>query len=57
MNGINNFTILRTLHYPPIADDSVLQTGQLRLGEHSDYGSFTLLFQDNVGGLQVMLEW
>lgn len=26
---------------------------QLRAGEHSDYGSFTLLFQDAVGGLEV----
>ena len=32
---------------------SELKTGQVRCGEHSDYGSITLLFQDGVGGLEV----
>ncbi|MEI1373380.1 MAG: 2OG-Fe(II) oxygenase family protein [Nostoc sp.] len=34
--------------------------GQVRAGEHSDYGSITLLFQDDVGGLEVQTasgEW
>jgi isopenicillin N synthase-like dioxygenase len=30
-----------------------LKEGQIRLGEHTDYGTMTLLFQDQVGGLQV----
>ena len=34
---------LRLLHYPPI--EQTPSPGQLRAGEHSDYGSFTLLFQ------------
>ena len=34
-----------------------LQKGQIRLGEHSDYGTITLLFQDQVGGLEVMKYW
>ncbi|VEP11493.1 2OG-Fe(II) oxygenase [Hyella patelloides LEGE 07179] len=42
---------LRLLHYPPIKQTP--ESGQLRAGEHSDYGSFTLLFQDAVGGLEV----
>ncbi|WP_216595684.1 isopenicillin N synthase family oxygenase [Myxosarcina sp. GI1] len=42
---------LRLLHYPPI--EQTPSSGQLRAGEHSDYGSFTLLFQDAVGGLEV----
>ena len=42
---------LRLLHYPPLNRTS--EPGQLRAGEHSDYGSFTLLFQDAVGGLEV----
>lgn len=45
-----NYT-LRLLHYPPL--EQVVKPGQVRAGEHSDYGSFTLLFQDEVGGLEV----
>ena len=48
-----NPTTLRTLYYPPITEDTKLKPGQIRLGEHSDYGSITLLFQDDIGGLQV----
>jgi isopenicillin N synthase-like dioxygenase len=45
---------LRLLHYPSILK-SVFENNpdQVRAGEHSDYGSITLLFQDNVGGLEV----
>jgi len=42
---------LRLLHYPPVEQSP--KPGQVRAGEHSDYGSFTLLFQDEVGGLEV----
>lgn len=42
---------LRLLHYPPLNQSPKL--GQVRAGEHSDYGSFTLLFQDRIGGLEV----
>ncbi len=31
-----------------------MKPGQLRCGEHSDYGSITLLFQDDAGGLEVL---
>ncbi len=49
---------LRLLHYPPL--QKLPQPGQVRAGEHSDYGSITLLFQDAVGGLEVQTkkgEW
>jgi isopenicillin N synthase-like dioxygenase len=41
---------LRLLHYPPA---QALKPNQIRAGEHADYGSITLLFQDGVGGLEV----
>ncbi|CAB4042505.1 UPF0676 -like [Paramuricea clavata] len=33
-----------------------LKEGQIRLGEHSDYGTITLLFQDQSGGLEIRQE-
>lgn len=60
-NWFDSFTdagdnTLRLLHYPGVSksifkrDDGQVQ---VRAGEHSDYGSITLLFQDERGGLQV----
>ncbi len=44
---------LRLLHYPDTADLDV-EPSQLRAGAHSDYGTLTLLRQDDApGGLQV----
>ena len=48
-----NSTISRTLYYPPVKSKEDIVQDQLRCGEHSDYGTFTLLIQDEVGGLQV----
>lgn len=53
----HNYT-LRLLHYPPL--NGVPKPGQIRAGAHSDYGTLTLLFQDDVGGLEVQIatgEW
>ena len=45
---------LRLLHYPAVGRDVFRRNpDQVRAGEHSDYGSITLLFQDSRGGLQV----
>ena len=46
-----NHTALRTLYYPPLPEG--METDYVRLGKHADYGSITLLFQDDIGGLQV----
>ncbi|KAK2880447.1 uncharacterized protein si:dkey-10o6.2 [Channa argus] len=46
-----NGTTLRSLYYPPVNSEKAKE-GQLRCGEHSDYGTITLLFQ-NSDGLQV----
>ncbi|KAF7692487.1 UPF0676 protein C1494.01 [Silurus meridionalis] len=48
-----NGTTLRSLYYPPVKAESVKE-GQLRCGEHSDYGSITLVFQSHEAGLQVL---
>ncbi len=44
-------TALRYLHYPVITQE--LTEEQLGCGAHTDFGTITLLFQDDVGGLQV----
>ena len=42
---------LRLLRYPPLATG---ESGQLGAGAHTDYGLLTLLFQDQIGGLEVL---
>ncbi|XP_018977738.1 2-oxoglutarate-dependent dioxygenase htyE-like isoform X2 [Cyprinus carpio] len=48
-----NGTTLRSLYYPPV-NSRCVKGNQLRCGEHSDYGSITLVFQSPEGGLQVL---
>ncbi|ONH64961.1 1-aminocyclopropane-1-carboxylate oxidase [Cyberlindnera fabianii] len=44
---------LRLLHYPP-TDEANLKTGKAeRIGAHTDFGTLTMLLQDECGGLQV----
>lgn len=50
-SGLNNQ--LRLLHYPAVAAEELEQGRTARIGAHSDWGSFTMLFQDDCGGLEV----
>lgn len=59
-DGTVNGTSLRTLFYPEVINDVDSSTGhggqqevRRRIHEHTDYGTITLLFQDQVGGLEV----
>ena len=49
--SIPNISILRTHYYPPVGAD--VPVNSTRCAPHSDYGTFTLLFQDSMGGLEV----
>ncbi|KAK6074857.1 hypothetical protein SCUP515_06219 [Seiridium cupressi] len=50
-SGENNQ--LRLLHYPPIDTEKLTSNAFARMPAHSDWGSITMLFQDECGGLQV----
>ncbi|EHL01205.1 putative UPF0676 protein [Glarea lozoyensis 74030] len=50
-SGHNNQ--LRLLHYPPIPAAQLENELSARMPAHSDWGSITMLFQDDCGGLEV----
>lgn len=50
-SGHNNQ--LRLLHYPPIPASELEKESSARMPAHSDWGSITMLFQDDCGGLEV----
>ena len=47
---------MRYNFYPKIPDMSRVKPGQIRCGEHTDYGAITVLFQDEIGGLEVHVQ-
>ena len=44
---------LRLLHYPALERRVLEQDGHARISAHTDFGLCTLLFQDEVGGLEI----
>ncbi|KAI2624876.1 Clavaminate synthase-like protein [Hypoxylon sp. NC1633] len=50
-SGENNQ--LRLLHYPPIEAEKLSSNSVARMPAHSDWGTITMLFQDECGGLQI----
>lgn len=50
-SGENNQ--LRLLHYPPVETEKLSSNSVARMPAHSDWGTITMLFQDDCGGLQV----
>lgn len=44
---------LRLLHYPAVQRSEIERQGHSRINAHSDFGLCTLLFQDDVGGLEI----
>lgn len=51
---ITNECDLRAIYYPAISDHLQVPPGAVRTAEHTDYETFTLLWQDDVGGLEVI---
>lgn len=45
--------LFRLIRYPPVERAAMRAGTTARTTPHTDYGSITILFQDNVGGLEV----
>lgn len=45
---------MRAIRYPSIPKDMEIPIGTVRLGEHSDFCMLTFIFQDMIGGLEVI---
>lgn len=48
-----HYNQLRLLHYPPVPADWIENGKSVRMPAHTDWSVFTMLFQDDCGGLQV----
>lgn len=47
---------LRLLHYPQALAEDLKSSSKTRIAEHTDAGSMTLLFQDDIGGLELEID-
>nr|XP_039251793.1 probable 2-oxoglutarate-dependent dioxygenase At3g50210 [Styela clava] len=48
-----NTSCFKFINYPALGPGVEILENQIRCGEHTDFGSLTFLFQDDIGGLQV----
>ena len=48
-----NASILTTFYYVPLTDERAEEVESNRISEHTDYGSFTFILNDDIGGLEV----
>jgi len=51
---VPNHTYLASIFYPPLGDEYVMPRNKERMGVHTDWDTFTLLFMDPIGGLEVI---
>lgn len=49
-----NYSQVKLIYYPPIPSIGLHALPEHRFQEHVDYGTFTLLFADKKGGLEVV---
>lgn len=45
--------LFRFIRYPPVERAAIVEGTKARTSPHTDFGSITILFQDDVGGLEV----
>lgn len=48
-------TVMRSSMYSPLKETQKVKEGAIRCGEHCDWHTITLLFQDMIGGLEVSI--
>jgi len=49
---VPNLTTLRSLWYPPIKTN--VPDDSMRIGDHTDFGYISLIYQDGIGGLEIL---
>lgn len=55
-HSIKTQTLMRSLNYYTLNPNDNFPPNAIRCGEHSDWGTITLLIQDMIGGLEVSAE-
>ena len=48
-----NASLLASFYYVPLADERAEEVGSIRMASHTDFGTVTLILNDNTAGLEV----